>query len=135
MSLLEKDNINLEELRKTEPVGKCPVCGKNVYETENAYACEDHLDPNAKKKCPVRSSKIILQQPISREEISKLLSTGATDLLHNFVSNRTKRKFSAYLVTDGKGKIGFKFEEKTGDKKAAAAPKKTTTRTTKKAEV
>lgn len=102
----------MEELRKTEPVGKCPVCGKNVYETENAYVCEDHIDPNAKKKCTFRSSKVILQQPISREEMSKLLSTGSTDLLHDFVSNRTKRKFSAYLVTDSKGKIGFKFEER-----------------------
>lgn len=74
--------------------------------------CEDHIDPNAKKKCTFRSSKVILQQPISREEMSKLLSTGSTDLLHDFVSNRTKRKFSAYLVTDSKGKIGFKFEER-----------------------
>ena len=74
-----------------------------------------------------------MQQLISREEMSKLLSTGSTDLLHDFVSNRTKRKFSAYLVTDSKGKIGFKFEEKTGDKKAPAGAKRSP-RTAKKAE-
>ena len=130
----ERETVDLEELRKTKPVGKCPVCGKNVYETENAYVCEDHLDPNAKKKCTFRSSKVILQQPISREEMSKLLSTGSTDLLHDFVSNRTKRKFSAYLVTDSKGKIGFKFEEKTGDKKTTAPAKKYTAKTAKKTE-
>ena len=45
----ERETVDVEELRKTEPVGKCPVCGKNVYETENAYVCEDHIDPNAKK--------------------------------------------------------------------------------------
>ena len=130
----ERETVDVEELRKTEPVGKCPVCGKNVYETENAYVCEDHIDPNAKKKCTFRSSKVILQQPISREEMSKLLSTGSTDLLHDFVSNRTKRKFSAYLVTDSKGKIGFKFEEKTGDKKAAAGARKSASKTVRKAE-
>lgn len=46
----ERETVDLEELRKTDPVGKCPVCGKNVYETENAYVCEDHLDPNAKEE-------------------------------------------------------------------------------------
>lgn len=66
--------------------------------------------------------------------MSKLLSTGSTDLLHDFVSNRTKRKFSAYLVTDSKGKIGFKFEEKTGDKKTTAPARKSTAKTAKKAE-
>lgn len=111
-----QEPVDLTELRKTAPVGKCPICGANVYETENAYACENLLDPHAKKKCSFRSSKVILQQPIAREQMEKLLSSGSTDLLTDFVSNRTKRKFSAYLVKDSKGKIGFKFEERTSEK-------------------
>lgn len=121
----QQETVSLEELKKTEPVGKCPVCGANVYETENAYVCENHIDPSAKKKCPFRSSKVILRQPISREEMVKLLSSGSTGLLHDFVSNRTNRKFSAYLVTDSKGKIGFKFEERTSEKKPSVTRRKT----------
>jgi len=54
----------------------------------------------------------------------KLLDTGRTDLLKGFVSSRTKRKFSAFLVRGDDGKVGFEFEKKepkTPAGKAAAA--------------
>jgi len=41
----------------------------------------------------------------------KLLASGKTDLLQ-FVSARTKRSFSAFLVRQPDGKIGFEFEAK-----------------------
>ena len=41
--------------------------------------------------------------------MEKLLATGKTDLLQ-FVSARTKRRFSAFLVRQPDGKIGFEFE-------------------------
>jgi topoisomerase IA-like protein len=43
--------------------------------------------------------------------MQKLLATGKTDLLQ-FVSSRTRRAFSAYLVRQPDGKIGFEFEAK-----------------------
>ncbi len=112
------------DITKLESIGTCPICGKRVLETENAYVCENALDPNAKKKCTFRSGKVILQQPIEAEQMKKLLSTGTTDLLTKFISNRTKRPFSAYLVLEKGGKVGFKFEEK---KPKTAAAKTTTT--------
>ena len=42
----------------------------------------------------------------------KLLETGKTSLLKGFVSNRTKKKFSAYLVREASGKVGFEFEQR-----------------------
>ena len=55
-----------------------------------------------------------------REQLSKLLAEGRTDLLENFVSNKTRRKFKAYLAYDKKeGKVGFEFEPR-----AAKAPAK-----------
>jgi uncharacterized protein (DUF924 family) len=57
--------------------------------------------------------------------MQKLLATGRTDLLKGFISNKTRRKFSAYLVRDPKtGKVGFEFEPrapKAGAKPAAKA--------------
>lgn len=121
----KKQVENLDDLKKEPPVGKCPACGGNVYESESSYVCENTLKKD--KPCTFRSSKIILQQPISREQMAKLLSTGSTDLLDGFVSKRTNRNFSAYLVKDAKGKIGFKFEER-----APRAKRSTTTKRTKK---
>jgi DNA topoisomerase-3 len=40
----------------------------------------------------------------------KLLAQGRTDLLREFVSNRTRRKFAAYLIRKADGTIGFEFE-------------------------
>jgi DNA topoisomerase-3 len=43
--------------------------------------------------------------------MQKLLSEGKTALLENFVSNKTRRKFKAFLAYDKKaGKVNFEFE-------------------------
>jgi DNA topoisomerase-3 len=53
--------------------------------------------------------------------MQKLLATGRTDLLKGFISNKTRRKFSAYLVRDpASGKVGFEFEPRAP--KAGAKP-------------
>ncbi len=52
--------------------------------------------------------------------MTRLLHTGKTELLENFVSNKTRRKFKAYLAYDKKeGKVGFEFEPRP----ARGAPK------------
>jgi len=59
-----------------------------------------------------------LQQPIEREQIVKLLSTGKTDLLDKFVSNRTRRAFKAMLAWNPEeGKVTFEFASREGGKK------------------
>lgn len=98
-----------------EPLGPCPKCGAQVFEQPMAYVCERAV--GAAKSCDFRSGKVILQQEVSRAEMQKLLATGRTSLLKGFVSNRTKKKFSAYLVLDASGKVGFEFEQR-----AAKAP-------------
>jgi DNA topoisomerase-3 len=61
--------------------------------------------------CDFKTGKIILQQPVAPEEVIKLLTTGKTSLLENFVSNKTRRKFKAFLAYDAKeGKVSFEFE-------------------------
>ncbi|MCZ7653537.1 MAG: DNA topoisomerase III [Rhodocyclaceae bacterium] len=79
-----------------EALGKCPKCGAPVYEHGMAYVCEKAV--GAAKTCDFRSGKIILQQPVERAQMAKLLADGRTELLRGFISARTRRKFSAYLV-------------------------------------
>jgi DNA topoisomerase-3 len=100
-----------------ETLGACPKCGGRVFEHGMAYVCEKAV--GAGKTCDFRSGKIILQQEVARGDMQKLLATGKTDLLKGFISNKTRRKFSAYLVRDpATGKVGFEFEPR-----APKAPK------------
>ena len=105
-----------------QSLGACPKCGAGVYEHGMAYVCEKAVGPQ--RSCDFRSGKVILQQPVSTEEMRKLLAEGKTSLLKDFVSQRTRRKFSAYLVRDASGKVGFEFEARTP--KVGAAKKGTT---------
>jgi len=101
-------------------LGKCPKCAANVYDHGSTYVCEKSVGPE--KSCDFRSGKVILQQPIEPGQMQKLLTEGKTDLLKEFVSNRTRRKFSAYLVAKD-GKVSFEFEKKVAKPKAPAKKK------------
>ena len=101
-------------------LGSCPKCKGHVYEHGTNYVCEHSVGAHA--TCDFKSGRIILQQPVSHEEFSRLLATGRTGLLAGFVSNRTRRTFKAFLVFDPKeGKVVFEFEPR-GAKAAAAKP-------------
>ena len=91
-----------------ESLGPCPKCGGLVYELGDAYVCERSV--GAGRSCDFRSGKLILQQPVERAQMQKLLTEGKTDLLTGFVSARTRRKFAAFLVCDKDGEVGFEFE-------------------------
>jgi DNA topoisomerase III len=89
-----------------QPVGKCPKCGGQVFETDAAYVCEK-LQAD-KRPCKFKLSKVILQQPIDRAQAAKLLAENRTDLLKQFVS-KAGRNFPAFLVMDDMGKVTFDF--------------------------
>ena len=116
----EGDSAEPVDFSGQESLGKCPKCGAAVYEHGTSYVCEKSVGPA--RSCDFRSGKIILQQPIAAEQMTKLLAEGKTDLLKEFISNRTRRKFSAYLVAKD-GKVGFEFEKKAPAKKPATKKK------------
>ncbi|EXI74894.1 MAG: DNA topoisomerase III [Candidatus Accumulibacter sp. SK-11] len=86
-----------------------------------AYVCEKSV--TAGRSCDFRSGTVILQQPIEPEQMRKLLADGRSELLRGFVSARTRRKFSAYLVRGSDGKVGFEFEKR--EPRTAAAKART----------
>ena len=112
----ENDEAETIDFPAEQSLGKCPKCAAGVFEHGTAYVCEKSV--GAAKTCDFRSGKIILQQPIDSEQMTKLLAEGRTDLLRGFISNRTRRKFSAYLIVQ-EGKVGFEFEKKAPVKKPA----------------
>ncbi|OYU46621.1 MAG: DNA topoisomerase III, partial [Burkholderiales bacterium PBB4] len=109
-------------------LGACPKCGGNVFEHGKNYVCEKSVptDAQATPSCDFKSGQIILQQPIEREQMQKLLATGKTDMLEKFVSMRTRRAFKAMLAWDAEaGKVNFEFApSKFPPRKTAAATKR-----------
>jgi len=135
------DDKNAEETGElvdfagSESLGACPKCGAAVHEHGANYVCEKAVPTPAQAtpSCDFKSGKIILQQPVAREQMRKLLETGKTDLLDKFVSMRTRRSFKAFLTWDPEvGKVNFAFEpreskyppRKTAGAAAKAAPAK-----------
>ncbi len=108
-----------------ESLGPCPKSRGAVYEHGTSYVCEHAVGVHP--TCDFKSGKIILQQPIPREQMEKLLLTGRTDLLEGFVSNKTRRKFKARLAYDDKeGKVTFEFEPRAVPAKKTASTRKST---------
>jgi DNA topoisomerase-3 len=89
-----------------QPIGKCPKCGGKIFESETDYICENSQSDS--KACKFKTGKVILQQPVSREQVVKLLTTGKSDLMAGFIS-KAGRPFPAYLVLDENGKVTFDF--------------------------
>ncbi|HEX6828267.1 MAG TPA: DNA topoisomerase, partial [Burkholderiales bacterium] len=107
------------------PLGPCPKCGANVYEQPMAYVCEKAVGPE--RSCDFRSGRVILQRPIEREQMVRLLATGRTDLLKRFISKKG-RPFSAFLVRGDDGKVGFEFAPREAKTSKGTATKKTSSR-------
>ena len=93
-------------------LGACPKCAGRVFEFGKNYVCEKSVPTNEQPtpSCDFKTGQVILQQPVMREQMEKLLSTGKTDLLDKFVSMRTRRAFKAFLAWDKEaGKVNFEF--------------------------
>ncbi|PUA98020.1 DNA topoisomerase-3 [Acidovorax sp. 107] len=123
-------------------LGACPICGSEVHEHGSNYVCSKAVPTAAQPtpSCTFKSGKIILQQPVEREQMTKLLETGKTDLLDKFVSMRTRRNFKAHLAWDKEaGKVNFEFAPSKFPPRPGAAAKtiatkaKATSATAKKA--
>ena len=118
------DSEEAPDFSGQEPLGACPKCGARIFEHGVSYVCEKAF--GAERSCDFRSGKMILQQPVEREQMRKLLATGRTDLLTGFVSRRNGRKFKAHLVARPDGTVSFEFEARkprqAAGAKAAAPP-------------
>jgi DNA topoisomerase-3 len=107
----QKDDENAAPVDFTgqEPLGKCPKCKGNVFEGPESYLCErSQLET---KKCTFKTGKVVLQQPVDRAQVKKLLATGKTDPLDKFISKAGK-PFTAQLKLADKGKVEFDFPER-----------------------
>jgi len=113
-----------------QSLGACPKCGAGVFEHGKNYVCEKSVPTNAQPtpSCDFKTGQVILQQPVEREQMVKLLTAGKTDLLDKFVSMRTRRPFKAMLAWDAEaGKVNFEFAPSKFPPRKTAGPPRTGT--------
>jgi DNA topoisomerase-3 len=125
--VFDRDEEDIEDLTDDMIIGEMTFDDKTlkIYETEKSYYV-----PEAKnKKAPngMKIAKVLLQQPISKEDAIKVFQGEKSSLMEDFISNRTKRKFKAFLVYDfNNARPSFEFPPREPKKKAAKkAAKKT----------
>ena len=84
-------------------VGTCPLCGRNVIRGKYNYGCMGYSDG-----CGFKMGVSICRRDIPISEAARLISTGKTALLTDFVSKNGKR-FKAKLVLKD-GEVVFSFD-------------------------
>jgi DNA topoisomerase-3 len=89
-----------------EPLGQCPACSGKMFMSQLRYVCEHSVAKPA--TCTFKVSKKILNRDITVPEVQDLLKNGKTALLEKFISNKTRRPFSAFLMWKD-GKVSFDF--------------------------
>ncbi len=98
----------IEQAKVAPTIAPCPVCQKDVKQTERAYVCSQH-NKISDGDCSFRLTRKLLDKEIPPEEFLKLVSEKKTGLIKGFVSRRTKRPFDANLILKEDGGIGFEF--------------------------
>ncbi|MBQ3218708.1 MAG: DNA topoisomerase 3 [Akkermansia sp.] len=100
-----------QDLSKATRHGTIKVKGKAEYElleTEEAW----HVDglTYGKNRKPMVVPKVMCGITLGAEVVSRLLTKGKTELIKDFVSHKSGKKFDAYLVfTPTTGRISYEF--------------------------
>lgn len=94
------------------PIGKCPLCGKNIFENKKSFYCEGYkLEP----KCTFSIWKEILGTKISIEDVKNLLSGKETHTKK--LTKKDGKTFSAKLKLNDTGICEFLYEKRAYSKK------------------
>ena len=87
---------------------KCPCCGEEILETPSAYMCRGRKEGN----CGVFISKAFSGVTVPEEEFRKLFEEGKSGVIDGFVSEKTKKEYSAYMLADKEAKkIVLKYSD------------------------
>lgn len=96
-------------MAKGDIIGKCPLCGGDVVETDKAYGCSNWKDADG--GCKMAIWKVTSGREVSEAEAKTLLVDGVTDVLDGFTSKAGK-PFSAKLKLGENGRTTFEFPPK-----------------------
>lgn len=89
---------------KRQPLGKCPLCGREVMQSAKGYGCSGY-----KQGCKFMIWKEIAGKKITEKQARDLLQKGKTALIKGFKTKAGKR-FNAVLILED-GKVKFVFQQ------------------------
>lgn len=96
----------IQEIHKAEEIGVCKLCGGTVVERDTFYGCSNY----SKNNCSFKIPKTLSEKTISKENAKKLLATGQTALIKNFLSKKKEKTFDAFVAWDeNQKKIIYRF--------------------------
>lgn len=109
-----KEYENKKTIR--EVIGKCPFCGKNVYESEKNYFCEAYKD---NPKCEFRIWKNnkffdLIHKPLTKDIVIELLKNGQVKAMWPY-SEKKQVYYNATIILssmvdeNGIQKVNFKL--------------------------
>ncbi|WXJ84385.1 DNA topoisomerase 3 [Moorella thermoacetica] len=100
-----KINFEFAAERSHEALGKCPLCGQDVIESQKGYGCSGW-----KEGCKFVIWKDIAGKKITAGQAKELLQKGRTGMIKGFKSKNGK-EFDAALILGKDGKVGFDFDK------------------------
>jgi len=101
-------NTGMDEYRHEKKfLGKCPLCGGDVYEGNNNYYCGNY---KAEPPCKLVIWKKICQASVTHADVQALLA-GKQTKVKKCVSPKTGKEFNAKFELVA-GKVEFRFEDK-----------------------
>jgi len=101
-------NTGMDEYRhEKKSLGKCPLCGGDVYEGNNNFYCGNY---KANPPCKLVIWKKICQASVTHADVQALLA-GKQTKVKKCVSPKTGKEFNAKFELVA-GKVEFRFEEK-----------------------
>jgi len=87
----------------TGPLGKCPLCGKDVIEGRKGYGCSGYKDQG----CKFIIWKEIAGKKLSRNQVKTLLEKGKTGPIKGFKSKKGNKFEAALKLENGKVELQF----------------------------
>lgn len=100
-------DVQMERTSTRGEIGICPICGGNVMEGKKNYYCSNYREKN----CGFVLWKVVAKKELTKDQIIQLLEKGKTSLIKGFTKN-AGGTFSACLVLDEEGKVGFQFPKR-----------------------
>ncbi len=100
-----KQDAPEQKIVKSESIGTCPVCGKEIRESSKSWYCSGYAE---EPKCSFTIWKKIANKVLSASDAETLIKNGRTALIKGFKSSQG-RKFDAYLILKDDHTVGFEF--------------------------
>lgn len=95
-----------------EVIGKCPVCGGDVVESDRGFGCANWRENDG--NCKFVIWKKFYDKKITNTMVKSLLSKGKTHVIKGWKSRKTGKEFEAALKLEPEGKyyrVSFLFEK------------------------